>query len=193
MDFSTFFVEFARLRSIFEDSRQCPMGANLIHYLSQQRSSSGSFDWKLAYEEMNDRTPEGEMGNLGYAPQDSTIFKARYKLMSSNNTAYRIATKSHPTAEELEKFASTKPQWSILWPVKLYLQHHLEVAREYRGFLPFGSEVISFIKNAMKCDISPTPTAQEHIYLRDLSNGMAAALNIPSIVINDMMYILGSK
>jgi len=191
MNVSKLIAEFAGLRQLFDDPVRCPVGPDLIHYLAQPRAHSTQFDYATAYRELRGRTHEDDMSPLGYAPTDYTVFKARYRHLANNNTAYRIACKRNPTVPELEKFASTRPQWAILWPVKVYLQHHMALAREYRGMLPFGSEVIRFLNERMGMELPVTPSATDHVMLRDLSNGMAEALGIPTVVVNDVMYILG--
>jgi len=124
---------------------------------------------------------------------ESPIFTRRIKLISTNNKAYHLAMKTNPTADDLEDFARIDPCFATLFPVKCYLSDHLEVAKDYKGMLPFGREVIKYyntlVPNAMA--VKGSPGFRDHMHLMDLSNRKAALMGVPSITINNLMYNFG--
>jgi hypothetical protein len=128
------------------------------------------------------------------APADVAIFKKRADLLSSNNEAYRIAVKINPSVEELIAYSYTAPRWSILYPLKHYIMHHMDLAGGYTGFLPFGSAVIVFMNSIKDLRAIPdSPTYADHAYLQTISNREAKTFNMPSVEINNIMYLRGKK
>lgn len=120
----------------------------------------------------------------------------RSNLLANNNRAYSIATKKYPTVKELEELGEIKPGWSLLFAIKDYLLHHLDFAMDYKGFVPFGGPVIAFLQSLENPPVFTNfrnPTYKDHVTLRELTNAMAKQLNLPSIVINNWMYIEGRK
>jgi len=134
-----------------------------------------------------------------YSPNDASIFKVRFNMIASNNEAYTIAAKDNPTIAEIEKLASLHPSWAWLFPIKTYLHHHKDKAKQYRGLLPFGKYVIAFYNGIKDVDgekfekINGQPTLQHHMSLQNISNAMADLDGVPTITINDKMYLYGGK
>lgn len=168
----------------------------LIDYLAQPRISlgenKGEFVKKcLKYLENRipfDQIPQG----LGYAPNDSTIFKNRFDLMATDNEAYVIAMKILPTVEELEEFSHIRPCWAILFPLKIFLVFHVRYAKKYRGFLPFGSPVKEFY-NQLKIgpEIKNSASFVDHEKLAKFTNEIAMHTGCTSVFINNEMYLEG--
>ena len=71
----------------------------------------------------------------------------------------------------------------------------MDKALAYNGFLPYGSAVIAFVNSleSRPKDISSNPNYAEHVYLRDITNREALAFNMPSVEINNVMYLRGLK
>ena len=163
---------------------------NLLSYLAW--SSNPNFDYRLCYQEMSNRIQTGT-SHYNFNSWESPIFTRRIKLISSNNKAFDLAMKVAPTAEDLEEFSRIDPCFATLFPVKCYIADHLELAKDYKGMLPFGREVIKFYNTIVPADqvIKGSPTYRDHINLRDLSNRKAILMGVPSITINNLMYQFG--
>jgi len=165
---------------------------NLLSYLARPRCFIEGVAEK-AVEHFRRRTPFTEC-HLGFAPQDSKIYKKRFQLLNHKNRAFQIAIKENPTVEELEEFSMIDPCWSILFPLKAMLHDHVELAQVYRGFLPFGRTVIAFFNSLdIKDPIKGTPTFKDHVDLQELSNKLADLYACSSIIVNNEMYLEGMK
>jgi hypothetical protein len=185
-----------------------PRGSNLLHYLSQPRTSQGPEKDRVFSEKfyacLSSRLTEitdflmNTYGSpdLNYTPQDSGTVKKRLRVMANNNQAYQLASLSHPTVKDLEKFAAIEDcvGWACLFPVKMYLHHHPDAAVQYRGLLPFGGGVMDALKKT-NFEHAPKgrPTYAEHVRLRDWTNAIAASRNTTTIAVNDDLYLIGMK
>ena len=172
------------------------VGSNLVHYLAMPRIPVNTFDFLGSVAIFMQRQDPAKMDMVGMAPPDVTIFRRRATLLSTRNRAYELATKINPSIQDLEDFAHLDPCWSTLFPVKYYLMNHIAQAREYRGFLPYGSEVIKYVNKALKGQwkhISGSPDYADHVFLRDRTNQTADNLNMPTVTINNIMHIQGSR
>jgi len=166
-------------------------------YLAQPRVSLGantsSFIMACTVH-LEARTPFDQLPVLGYAPHDSTIFKRRFDAMATNNRAYSLCMKILPSVEELEELAEILWGWAGLFPIKVYSLCHPDVCRAYRGLLPFGGPVKFFYnKVPLGNEITGTPSFQDHIRLRDVSNDMADQMGCTSMHINNEMYLDGER
>jgi len=136
---------------------------------------------------------------IGYAPQDSTIFKVRFDILNNNNEAFAIASKDNPTVLELEQIAKMHASWAWLFPIKIFLHQHLELAKQYRGLLPLGKCVIAFINALVDTDgierreIKGQPTYKDHVEVQNISNRIADLQGCTTIAINDKMYLIGKR
>ena len=164
---------------------------NLLSYLAW--SARAGFDYKTCYEEFFQRVPIDHTSHYGFNNWESHLFSRRVKLLSSNNKAYEIAVKINPSAKDLEEFSKIDPCFSTLYPIKLYLHDHPDVATEYRGMLPFGGEVVRYYNTIVPADmmVKGSPSFKDHINLREISNRKAILLGMPSITINNIMYNFG--
>lgn len=172
------------------------IGPNLIHYLARPRILFNSFNFEEAKRVLIERQHPDKLDIINMAPQDVSIFKNRAALLSSNNEAYRIATSDNPSIEDLVAFSYMSPGWAVLFSLKHYLIHHREKAKDFNGFLPYGSAVIAYINNLdlqRSKPITPTPSFADHVFLQKISNQEAQALGISSVEINNIMYIQGTK
>ena len=172
------------------------VGSNLVHYLAMPRIPVNTFDFLGSVAVFMQHQDPDKMDTLGMAPQDVPIFRRRATLLFTKNRAYELATKINPSTQDLEDFARLDPCWSTLFPVKYYLIHHMVQAQEYRGFLPYGSEIIKYVNVALKGQwkhISGSPDYADHVFLRDMTNLIADNLNMPTITINNIMHIQGSR
>jgi hypothetical protein len=142
---------------------------------------------------MEKRTPYDQLPNLGFASQDTTIFKKRFDLLATNNRAYQIAVKTNPSVEELEEFSFIEPGWSTLFPLKIYLMFHPKDAMQFRGMLPFGSEVIKFYNQSGMGEIKGTPNFRDHVRLMEMTNFLADHYGCSTATLNNEMYLEGQK
>lgn len=189
--------------------QQIPVGSNLLHYLSQPKNSLGSkekdrifserfsacLEARVSYEDASDFLQK-KFGSpdLGYVPQDAGVLKKRFSVMGHNNRAYEIALMGNPVVPILEEFASLDPCFSLLYAVKMFLHHYPYKARDYRGMLPFGSNVIMAV-NAIdgfepKVEESK-PSFQDHVRLMVLTNRLADKYGMTTLAINDLLYLEG--
>jgi hypothetical protein len=186
--------DLARLHQAFEKHGKHD---RILDYLAQPRIELGSRNDQFISEckqHLESRTPFDQLPSLGFASQDSTVFKKRFDLMSTDNHAYVIATKANPTVPELEEFSVIEPGWSILFPLKIYLIYHSEQAKAYRGMLPFGSEVIKFYNEAeLGKEIKGTPSFSDHVRLKEVTNALADHLGCTTVMLNNEMYLEGSR
>ena len=172
------------------------IGNNLLHYMAMPRIFNKGFKFEEAKRVLFERQHPDKLEVIGMAPQDVSVFKKRASLLANDNEAYRIAVMANPSIPELIKFSYMMPCWSILYPLKHYIMHHMELARDYNGFLPYGSAVIAFVNalNSKPGAVSTTsPSYADHVYLQEISNRESIGLNIPSVEINNMMYLQGIK
>lgn len=200
--------ELIAFHAMFQDAYG--VGRNLLSYLSRPRITHvKNFQYDKCYNEMLSRTTVTDKSYLGHAPQDDKIFVVRYALMFSNNDFYRLAVKDDPTVEDLETYSLIDPKWSTLFPLKHYLMHHMEKAKAYRGLLPFGGAVKSYFNKlgltqgqsgrddngggAILWNITGSPTYADHVMLQKVTNEMADAMGMPSVTINNVMYLHGKK
>jgi hypothetical protein len=160
----------------------------LIDYLAW--SNNPEFNRETCLREMEARTPADKMSDLKYKSYEKFIFERRYRLMSSKNNAYEIAMKENPTVSNLDMFSNIDPCWSTLFPVKCFVVDHYEMARDYRGMLPFGKEVIASYNSMVKSEyhLYKSPTFIDHIRLKILTNRKSDLTGIPTVTINTLMY-----
>jgi hypothetical protein len=171
------------------------IGDYLIHYLACPRARNLSFNFEEAVRVFFNRETPRRLDEINAAPTDIHIFRKRFELIANNNEAYRIAVSKNPTSEELIAFSFMQPGWSVLFAVKQYLMDHMDKAMQYTGFLPYGKPVIAFVNSLeSKPRAIPTmPTFADHLYLQQISNREALTFNMPSVEINNIMYLRGLK
>ena len=167
------------------------IGTNLLSYLARPRMQIKGFKFSECYDDLLHRRPKWGP-DLHYAGQDRNILKVRYDLISNNNRAYVIAVKEDPSVADLEEFSYIKPCWSTLFPIKLYLCHHLDKAFDYKGLQPFGSFVIHFMNKLSSIDdVGSNPDLRDHIRLKNLTDKYSKLLGVSSTVVNTLMYLEG--
>jgi hypothetical protein len=167
---------------------------DLVSYLARPRVFTKNYDYLTARRALMDRTPKDSVPQIGWIPQDQNLMLLRFDLLANNNKAYRIAMQKSPNHDELEDFGNIKPCWSTLFSVKSFLMDHPDVAKKYRGFLPFGSEVSKYA-NTLLSRPRKLPLAshnlRDHVWLKDISNEMSDFLGIPTVEVNNIMYLKG--
>jgi hypothetical protein len=94
------------------------------------------------------------------------VCRSRMKFFSNDNEAYEILVKENPNEYDLTRLGTKKPTWAILFPIKAYLFDHPDLAKKYRGFMPFGKPVIKFFNALLERDVVPveysaSPSAEE--------------------------------
>lgn len=180
------------------------IGNNLLAYLARPRLRRlNNFNYQTCYESLLQRLPADQAEGLNIASQDTTIFLNRFRAITTDIEYYRLAVKENPTVEDLEKASYRYYGYSYLWPIKEYLLHHMSLAKDYRGLVPFGGPVKLYFnhlklvpwktENETPWEVKGTPTFQDHIMLQQVTNDMADALNLPSITVNNIMYLYGKK
>lgn len=186
------FSEFARFLQTFE---KFPRGPNLLHYLTLPLVHLTNLSEFITecYKHLKNRTPFSDVPKLGFPPQETGIFKKRFDVIRTNNKLYSLALISKPTIQNLTDFAEIDPCWSLLWAVKLYLHHNLELAKDYYGILPLGSAVIQCFNSLQEYQISGTPTYVDHKTVQEFTNRYAHATGCTPLYINDLMYLEGMK
>jgi hypothetical protein len=171
------------------------IGKNILHYMAMPRIFHNGFNFEEAKRVLFERQHPDKLDAINMVPQDVSIFKKRAQILSDNNKAYRIATLDNPSVQDLIDFSYLAQGWSVLFPLKHYIMHHMDKAMAYNGLLPYGSAVIAFVNSIESTPkaISSNPTYAEHVYLRDITNREAQAFNMPSVEINNVMYLGGLK
>lgn len=199
-------IDIASLNNSF---LQIPKGSNLLHYLSQPKTSQGvekdrvfSYRFHICLSrritEVTDFL-QNFVGSpdLGYVSQDSGIVKKRLKVMANNNKAYALASKDYPTVEELREFSMIDDcaGYACLSALNVYLHHHPDAAALYQGFLPFGSGVVEAVRKIEQFEHSSkdNPTYSDHVKLMNLTNAIAASRGTTTIAVNDDLYLIGMK
>jgi hypothetical protein len=171
------------------------IGDNLVHYFAQPPHDHNGYNIdpvKLAF---GNRFNNNLLIEFKIAPQDIMVFQKRFGLLANSNTAYRIAMSTNPSVEELIEFSYIQHGWSVLFPLKHYLAHHPDKAEDFIGFLPYGSPIIAFINSlaSRPRDIPANPSLADHVYLQQITNREARVFGMPSIEINNLMYLRGKK
>lgn len=188
---SNLFYDFVNL-NIAVNEDQYGLGNKLLHYLARPRMSVNNFCFRECCRYMEKRMSFEKLPTaLGFAPQDASVFKVRFNFLAGNERAYALAVKPNPTVEELAEFGLKRPCWSILYAVKNYLWQHPDEAKAYRGLLPLGSEVTRFLNTVDQWSYGSGSNTADHVRLMNLSNQIADALNLPSVTVNDLMYLRG--
>jgi hypothetical protein len=167
-----------------------------IDYFSYPRINHNSFNFKKAKKLFRNREQWGDdMTQFGFAPQDCSIFKRRIQFICHNNEAFSLLSKANPTISELGRASELDPCWSNLFPIKVYLLHHPRVAREYRGMVPFGSEVTKYYNSIpwIPKRVTGSPTYTDHVNLRNISNDLSDHLGWSTVIVNNAMHIEGIK
>jgi len=170
------------------------IGDNLIHYFAHPRIPLPTFDFAAAVDAFTKRQHPDDMNQLKMAPQDVSIFRKRAGLLATDNRAYYIATHRDPTTLQLEEFSLIQPCWSTLFPLKHFLMHHPKQAKEYKGLLPYGSEVVKYVNVKIKTkphNIPTSPDYSDHVFLQHITNEMSEFTGISTVEINNMMYLQG--
>lgn len=158
-------------------------------------SSKKDFKFEECHTDMSDRRSPDQVDISAYNPytHEYKAFERRFKVISSNNRAYRIASDRKPSVEDLEMFSYIDASFSLLWPLKKYLVDHPELAVKFKGFVPFGREVKKFY-NAVAPDewkINGSPSYKDHKRLQTITNRKALLTGISSVTINTWMYKQG--
>jgi hypothetical protein len=171
------------------------VGNNYLSYLSRPVTPTENFNYNLAYDSLLNRTPPDKIPKLNCSIRDTNVFVARFQVMATDNEFFRVATKTDPTVEDLEAISYRSAIFSTLYPLKIYLLHHPILSKIYRGFLPFGSQVKNYINRHAFGDwtVEGTPSFKDHVMLQSISNMMADEWGVPSVTINNVMYIQGQK
>jgi hypothetical protein len=172
------------------NSSRIPMSNTLIIYLAW--SSNKNFNSDECLIQLYSRNSIATSA-LGYHDWEEKIFNRRFKLLSSNNKAYEIATRPNPTVSDLEEYSQIDPCFATLYPIKQYLSNHIEMSVGYRGMLPFGREVVRYYNTIVPTDlrVKGSPTFRDHVSLRNISNRKAILMGVPTLTINNLMYQFG--
>lgn len=172
-----------------------PFSNNLMSYLAWSSNAGFNSDACLSFMASRIQANDTRILVLGYHDRENKIFDRRFKLLSSNNKAYEIATRPNPTIADLENFAQIDPCFATLYPIKLYLTNHIEMAPEYRGMLPFGREVVRYYNTIVPTElrITGSPNFKDHVSLRNISNKKAILMGVPTLTINNLMYQFGKS
>lgn len=136
-----------------------PKADNLLRYMA--RSFSPNCNHENYYTILRERRPEPNLA-LGITTLEPKILRTRMNFLNNDNEAFRLAIKSEPDIEDLEWIGRRKACWSVLFPIKAFLFDHPDMARRYRGLMPFGRQVASYY-NAVVSDNARVPVTTEDV------------------------------
>ena len=72
--------------------------------------------------------------------------------------------------------------------------HWPEKALQYKGMLPFGSEVIKYVNNhSFGRKVAKSPDYADHVFLQEITNKRSIFSGKLSIEINNEMYLQGRE
>lgn len=189
-------VRFSRFIDLYASFDEIsPKSDCLADYLALQRIPTNNFKYTEIRDALLGRKSLDDVPNANFAPNDARIFEKRFRLMANSDRFFIIASKINPTATELEELAVIGYGWSVLFAVKLYLVDHPDIARAYKGLMPYGAPIKAFV-NSLKSrpkEITGSPDLRDHVYLQRISNQMAGVLGVTSVVINNYMYLQGER
>lgn len=166
---------------------------NLLSYLAW--SNKSDFNFELCYDELSNRIAPDDASKYNIYNWEHFMFARRFKLISTNNKAYELASKKDPSVQDLEEFSKIDPCFANLYPVKWFILDHQELIRDYKGMLPFGREVIKYYNTIVSQDmmVKGSPTFKDHVNLRDISLRKSILTGMPMITINNLMYWFGKE
>lgn len=172
-----------------------PASNRVIDYCVEPRINHSSLRKDLCLHDLENQVPWDSSSQFHFAPADFQIYHKRYEL-NQNPRVHALWMKRNPNQFDLDEVSYLTHGWAGLFPLKLYLLHHPDLAKLYRGLLPFGREVIAFYKKC-NANLNPlsgvTPNYQDHLKLQIFTNLMATHLGITSVMINNFMYLEGRR
>lgn len=165
--------------------------STLIEYFAW--SDNPGFKDKECLQAMYDRKNHTDVPQLNFKSYESKIFIKRFDLIASNNSFYDWITVTDPTVEQVEAAARIDFSYSILFPIKRFLIDHPKLAKEYRGFLPFGKYVKRFYNSIVDDDlkIKHFPSFKDYLNLKRITNNKSDLSGVPTVTINTWMYKKG--
>lgn len=182
----------AQIRRIHNTFLSIPAGTSIGHYLSTTFINSPNRDNSVILRILKTRSYGNHnlpMANL--SQREIGYLKCRNNFLIQNQHAYNLAWIENPTVQQLEDFSRMDQRWSILIAIKTFLIHNPEMAKKYRGFLPYGGPVAAFMSKALERNIDPSPSLAEHIELMNITNAVAEFLKITTVEVNTMFYLEG--
>lgn len=193
MDYTAFHRALVDLHALFENSR---FGhGNLLHYLAVPRTDVTTYDIAVMKRNFLHRKPADQHDKANCAPPDVGVFTKRANVLIGNPRAFALAVKDELSLDEIVEASYLDWSWSWLIAIKMLLMHRPDMAKNYRGLLPFGAPVVAYC-NTLGCKnhtIMPSPGIDDHLWLRDLCNREADRQGISSVEVNNHFYILGSN
>lgn len=184
-------MDFTALLKLNEDLRSNSPSNTILHYYCRPRIPISNFNTEQCYKDMLNRTPSDRLSILGFAPIDTGVFKLRYDFVANDNVAYEILIKENPPIEDIERLSYLKAAWSALFPLKLFLMDHPKLAKVYRGLLPMGTQITAYFQENFGKKL--VEDFKDHIYVRNFTNYYSDLLGIPTIILNNMMWLEGKK
>jgi len=180
---------------------------HLIYYLACSSGKEGAFDYETCADALWKRVPiDTAKERISFPATERVTFEQRFVTICGDNDAWYLAIKGMPTAKDLEAFARIKPCTSLLVPVRNYLADHPDVAREYRGFLPFTKEVRVFWDSIWRdwdlrypgCEyntfiVGEHARLDHYALLAEYSAKLAAHLGMTSVAVNLQMHVEGMR
>ena len=136
-----------------------PASNNLLSYFA--RSFNPNANTAEIMKILRDRIPsppppEPRLNIFNY---EVMVLRSRMTLFANDNEAYDFLMKENPDEYDLTRLAIKKPTWANLFPIKAYLFDHPNLAKRYRGFMPFGKPVINFFNSLLS--VSSAPATEE--------------------------------
>lgn len=177
--------------------KKIPKGDHVLVYYPGILFRSPNLDRDLTYEQLKNRIPYKKSPTLGLGQPDIGIYHSIADTMAKDDPAYKLACKRDPELCDLIELATRKLTWGNLTGIKFLLAYSPKLAKEYRGFLPFGQDVTNWFNQYLKKTgnshrVGSTPNKKDYLLLRDETNGIADLTGMSTILINHLMYFEGS-
>ena len=174
-----------------------PSHNTIMGYLPWSSNRIGRENAQMIFEAFIHRTKPEDLPQFNINSNEVFVFRNRAKVLANDNESYQLALKEQPTVADLKRFGEINPSWSFLFPVKLYLLFHPELAKDYDGLQPFGAKVAAYY-NALINDtglpqVGQQPTLLDHVGLANITNTMAKLSGKTSVWINSEMYVADTE
>jgi len=184
-----FFATLLALKSNINQENPCHKYSSnrLLDYLAD--SDNKKFNKELCIKELEKRVQHQHTSPFHFNNYEATRFTARFKLVQDNKS-YELAIKEYPSVKDLEELSYCKYStcWSVLFCIKRYLCDHPDLAKQYRGLQPFGRQVAASFKALTNINVGTSPTLQDHIKLRDITNYLSDMTGLTTVAVNTLMF-----
>jgi hypothetical protein len=174
-----------------------PSTNTLMGYMPWSSNPTARKNAPLIFDAFVSRTKPEDLPQFNINSNEVFVFRSRAKTFANDNESYLMAMKFQPTVSDLKKFGELNPSWTFLFPIKLYLLFHPELATEYDGLQPFGANVAAYynalVENTALGRVGTQPSLHDHISLANITNLMSRLSGKTPVWINSEMFIDGGN